>query len=118
MRALKHLEKSQLQLVRLHAVHVVEGAYEALQVLERKPRDQIQMPVRIVKPLYLRHRVPKPVQVRSPADGGKRLRIGGLHADLQLDEAEAHVPDQRQHLPVQQIRRYLEMKIGHAVVVL
>src|SRR5699024_1003609 len=46
------------------------------------------------------------------------FRIGRLYADLKLDETRTHPADQFQLILPEKIRRYLEMKVGNAVVML
>ena len=118
MRPFEHLQKSQLQLLRLHAVHLVEGRSERLDSLPGQPRDQIQVLVDIVPAVDTRRNPANLPDIRAAADLPQRLRVGGLYADLQLHQAGAHLLQQLHLLLVQQVGGNLKMEIGHAVVML
>ena len=118
MGALQHLQETQLQLIRPAGAHIVKGPPEAFHVLLRQAGDQIQVDMDVPSLPQPPHVFLKPRPVRGPPDRPQGVRIGGLHADLQLQKAGTKAPKQLQLLLRQNIRRDLKMEIGDAVVML
>ena len=74
-RAFQHLQKSQLKLIRLHAVNLFKGTPEAFIILTGKSGDQIQMLMDISKALYTGHRCFQLFQIHVPVDRTDGIRI-------------------------------------------
>ena len=66
----------------------------------------------------LLHIVGQPGKIHPSADLLKGSGIRGLHADLQLHQPRAHLPQKLYLLLIQQIPGNLKMKIRHPVVML
>ena len=55
--AAAHAGVDDLELFRLHFVYIVEGTMKALDILIRKPRNQVEMLMDVAKGIDLRHTV-------------------------------------------------------------
>ena len=60
----------------------------------------------------------QPFHIRNPTDGPKRIRVRGLHPDLQLHKSGPHGMQQLQLLFVQDIRGDFKVKISDAIVII
>ena len=116
--ALQYLQKSKLKLLWLHGIDLIEGPSKGLVVFKRKPGNQIQMLMYIFSGIDPLHHIAKPFQIHFPPDCPDCLRVGALHANLQLDQPRAHAADQFQFFFIQQVRRNLKMEVGHTIVIL
>ena len=117
VRALQHFQKTQLKLIRPHAVYPVKGEPEAVHILKGQPRDQIQVLMDIAVFPDFSHGLLQALKIHDPSDFPDSGRIGGLNPDLQLDKPGPHLSHNVQLFIIYQVRGYLKMKICHPVVV-
>jgi hypothetical protein len=89
---------------------------EAFQILTRQPRNQVQMLMDVMPFIDCAGNTAYLVYVSLAAYGLKRVRIGGLDANLQLDQSGTHLAQKLHFLLVQQISGNLKMKISDSVV--
>ena len=116
--ALQYLEKAKLQLLRIQRIHRIKRMAEALKILIRKTRNQIQMLMDVVRSLHTVHMLRNLLKRRSPVDCRKRIPVDCLHTDLQLQKPRPQCPKQLQFLFIQKIRRDLTMKIRDPIVMI
>ena len=116
--ALQYLEKAKLQLLRIQRIHRIKRMAEALKILIRKPRNQIQMLMDVVRSLHTVHVLRNLLKRRSPMDCRKRIPVDCLHTDLQLQKTRPQCPKQLQFLFIQKIRRDLTVKIRDPIVMI
>ena len=113
---LQHFQKSKLQLIRLHAIDIIEGLLKTFQILIRKSCNQIQMLMNISKTFYAADHFRQFRKIHSAVNRFHRLRIGGLYSDLQLNESRTHLFHNGQFFFCRNIRCNLKVKIGHSIV--
>ena len=101
---LQHLQKAELKLFRLHFVYIVEGTMKALDILIRKPRNQVEMLMDVAKGVDLRHTARHLVQIHRPPDLLHNHQVRRLHADFQLNQPRTHLFHQCQLVIIQKIR--------------
>ena len=118
LRALQYLEKAKLQLLRIQRIHRIKRMPEALKILIRKTRDQIQMLMDVVRSLHTVHVLRNLLKRCSPVDCRKRIPVDCLHTDLQLQKPRPQCPKQLQFLFIQKIRRDLTVKIRDSIVMI
>ena len=116
--AFENLQKSQLKLLWLHGIDIVEGSAKGVIILKGQTRDQVQMLMHIFSGIDPLNHIAQPVQIHLAPDCLNRIRIGTLHANLQLDQPRPHPADQVQLFLIQKICRNLKMKVGDTVVML
>ena len=71
----------------------------------------------IVSALNEPHNLLKPLKLHSPVNLFNRDLIGGLHTDFKLYKPRPHIRNQLKLLLIQQIRRYLKVKVCHPIVI-
>ena len=94
-------QKSQLKLLWLQRVNIVEGAVERLIIFVWQPRDEIQVLMDIVERLDFPHGGAEERPVILPADGAERLRVRRLNADFKLELPGPDRAEKIQCFPVQ-----------------
>ena len=71
----------------------------------------------IVAALNELHNLLKPLKLHSPVNLLNRDLISGLHTDFKLYKPWSHIRNQLKLLLIQQIRRYLKVKVCHTIVI-
>ena len=71
----------------------------------------------IVAALNELHNLLKSLKLHSPVNLLNRDLIGGLHTDFKLYQPRPHIRNQLKLLLIQQIRRYLKVKVCHTIVI-
>ena len=71
----------------------------------------------IVAALNEPHSLLKPLKLHSPVNLINRDLICGLHTDFKLYKPGPHIRNQLKFLLIQQIRRYLKVKVCHTIVI-
>ena len=86
-RALQHLQKTKLKLLRLHGVHITKGFLKALIPLKGKTCNQVKMYMNISVALYFLYYRGNAAYVCASIDFPQSIRVCCLHTDFQLGKS-------------------------------
>ena len=118
IRSAEHLQKSQLQLLRLQPVDIRKRPPETVIILKWQSGDQIQMLMNVSPFLNFTDDERYLFKIHFSVNFPDRIQIGGLDSDFQLDQSRSHPSKQLQLLRRDQIRRDLKMEICLLIVML